>query len=180
MTKLFSVARSYDRKNSDGGKDRIGLAEFTIESKAEMVVKLNGQELPAASIDHLLTFALQSLQDAYAGAESESDARERFEAKLERIINGTLGTRTGGSGVDPITVEIRNLIRADIKKAIGDDWKTMDDDARNEALDKVFGDQPDDVKAALTDAAKGEIARKAAEKAAKAALGSKLTINLGK
>ncbi len=181
MTKSFTVSRSYDRKNASGGKDRIGIAEFLIESKSDVIMMLNGQELSPASIDHLMTFALQTLQDAYAGAEDEADAKGRFEAKLARILDGTIGTRSGGgSGVDPVVAEIRNLIRADIKKAIGDDWKTMDDDARNAALDKVFADQPEDVQAALTEAAKGEIARKAAEKAAKAALGSKLTINLGK
>lgn len=172
--KTITVARSYDHK----AHGRIGVAEFTVESKSNIGFMLNGQELPQSSVDHLLTFALQSLQDAYAGAENETDAKERFNAKLERILAGTLGTRSGGSGVDPITVEVRNIIRADVKKAIGDDWKAMEEDARNAAVDQVFNDQPEEVRDALTEAAKGEIARKQAEKAAKAALGAKLTIKL--
>lgn len=174
--KNITVARSYDHKTHG----RIGVAEFTVESKSDIGFMLNGQELPASSVDHLLTFALQSLQDAYAGAESEADAKERFNAKLDRILAGTLGTRSGGSGVDPIVAEVRNLIRADVKKAVGDDWKTMEEDARNAAIDQVFESQSAEVQLTLREAAKGEIARKAAEKAAKAALGAKLTINLGK
>lgn len=174
MTKSFTAARAYDHKTFG----RIGTAEFVIESKADVTFTLNGKELPASSIDHLMTFALQSLQDAYAGAENEKDAIDRFEGKLTRILEGTLGTRSGGSGVDPIVAEVRNIIRADVKKAVGDDWKTMEEDARNAAIDQVFESQSEEVQETLREAAKGEIARKAAEKAAKAALGAKLTIIL--
>lgn len=175
MAKTLNAARTYDHKKFG----RIGVAELLVKSESDIIVMLNGKELPASSIDHLLTFALQSLQDAYAGAESEADAKERFNAKLERILNGTLGVRSGGAGVDPVMVEIRSIIRGDVKAAIGaETWKAMEEDARNEAIDGVFAQQDEATQRALIDAAKAEIARKAAERAAKAELGKKLVIKM--
>lgn len=174
MAKLVA-SRTYDHK----AYGRIGIAELEVEAKSDIVVMLNGQELPPQSVDHILTFALQTLQDAYAGAESEEDAKARFTAKLDRILAGTLGTRSGGAGVDPVTVEIRSLIRGDVKAALGaDTWKAMEEDARNEAIDGVFAQQDEATQRALIDAAKAEIARKAAAAAAKAELGKKLAIKL--
>lgn len=169
----YTASRAYDHKTYG----RMGTAEFTVTGD-NVKFTLNGTELPAASVDHLMVFALQTLQDAYAGAENAADAQERFDGKLKRILEGTLGTRTGGAGVDPVTAEIRAIIRGDVKKAVGDEWKAMEEDARNAAIDAVFADQPEEVQAALTEAAKEAIVRKAAERAAKAALGAKLSIKL--
>lgn len=175
MAKSFTASRAFDHKKFG----RLGLADFTVESKSDIGFLLNGKELPAASIDHLLTFALQSLQDAYAGAENAEDAQERFDAKLGRILAGTLGTRTGGTGATALTVEIRNLLRPQIKAAFtADEWKALDADARDEKIDAVFAEQSPETQAAIEEAAKAEIARKAAEKAAKAGLLAALSIKL--
>lgn len=60
---------------------------------------VNGKALPASSVNHLLTFALQTLQDAYAGAKNADEAVGAFNGKLDKLLAGTIGTRSGGSGV---------------------------------------------------------------------------------
>ena len=54
---------------------------------------LDGKPLPQASVEYLLGFALQSLQDAYAGAKSPETAKAAYAAKHNRLIEGTVGAR---------------------------------------------------------------------------------------
>lgn len=124
--------------------------------------KLDGEELPASSIDHLLTFALQTLQDAYAGADSADDAKGRWSKKRDALIAGTVGVRTGG--VDPVVAETRRLVRNAVKAKEGaEKVKAMTDDE----LDAIVAKNGD----TFTNAAKAslELKRKQREDAAKLA-----------
>lgn len=60
---------------------------------------IDGKELPDASLVYLMNFALQSLQDAYAGADDLTDAIARFEKKRDALLDGTIGVRSGGGGM---------------------------------------------------------------------------------
>lgn len=103
------------------------------------VVKLNGQPLPEGSVEYLLNFALQSLQDAYAGAGTEAEAKGAFGTKLDRLIAGTIGVRLGGG--TSVSEEIRVArqitrakLKAGLEKAVYErDYKDNDD-----AVDAVF------------------------------------------
>lgn len=89
---------------------------------------LDGVALPISSVRHLATFALQSLQDAYAGAKSADEASDAFATKYDRIREGTIGTHTGGSR-DPVRaravlialrhvkIDVTGLEKADADKA---------------------------------------------------------------
>lgn len=79
---------------------------------------LNGKELPAESIRHLMTFALQSLQDSYAGAKDEAEAKGNFAKKLDKILNGTIGTRDGSGGEEPWVAMAVKLFRGQLKAQV--------------------------------------------------------------
>src|SRR5688572_14266848 len=102
MTK-FNIARSFDHKLHG----RIGLVEVEADVKS-ITISTGGvaHELPATSIEYLLTFALQNLQDAYAGAENAADATARFGKKLDRLLAGTIGAREAGDGASAETKAI--------------------------------------------------------------------------
>lgn len=57
---------------------------------------LNGVKLSDTAVGHLATFALQTLQDAYAGAKNAGEASAAFQKKLDRILEGKIGVREGG------------------------------------------------------------------------------------
>ena len=62
-------------------------------------VKIDGVTLPEASVEYLLNFALQSLQDAYAGAASIDEATANWDKKRVSLLAGTIGVRTGEAGM---------------------------------------------------------------------------------
>lgn len=80
---------------------------------------LDGKELPASSIEHLLNFALQTLQDAYAGAKNEAEAVGAFESKRDRLLDGSIGVRGTGEGVSEETAVARSIMRGLIKDKLG-------------------------------------------------------------
>jgi hypothetical protein len=101
------------------------------------VVKLNGKPIPEGSVEYLLNFALQSLQDAYAGAENADEAKANFAKRFERLIEGKIGVREGG-GVSEETRVARTIVRAKLKAKLDKaeyEAKYKDDD---EAVDAVF------------------------------------------
>lgn len=137
----YNVKRAYEHRTYG----EIG----EVLMKAEvMKVTIDGKELPSASVEYLLNFALQSLQDAYAGAKSQDEAKGSFVKKLEALIDGKIGVRAGG-GVGEETRVARTIVRGLLKKAYGADspeWKTftgLDDAKQNEKLDEVFGKNKD-------------------------------------
>jgi hypothetical protein len=127
----------------------IGSVDFTVP-KGKFV--LNGTELPEASVAHLMTFALQTLQDAYAGAKNADEAVGAFNTKLDKLIGGTIGTRGSGDGADERTRVQRSVTQAAAKAKFGaksPEWATftgLSDDDKNAKLDAWY--------AAFTDAEK--------------------------
>lgn len=99
-------------------------------------VKLNGKDLPIGSIEYLLNFALQSLQDAYAGAKSEAEAQGAFNTKLDRLVAGTIGVRLGGGASASEETKIaRQITKAALKAKLDkDEFDALTD----ERLDEVF------------------------------------------
>ncbi len=119
----------------------IGTVEFVTPKGKYM---LNGHELPEASVAHLMTFALQTLQDAYAGAKSTDEALGAFNGKYDKLINGTIGTRSGGDGADERTRVARSIVRGAVKARFGSkspEWATftgLDDAAQAAKLDDWY------------------------------------------
>ena len=102
------------------------------------VMKLNGQPIPDASVEYLLYFALQSLQDAYAGAKTEAEAKGAFGTKLDKLIAGTIGTRVGGAGVSEETRVARQITRAKLRAGLEKDVYEAKYKEDDEAVDAVY------------------------------------------
>lgn len=166
----FNVNRPFDHKQFG----RIGIVEM---SAGVSGISINGKELPKTSIEYLLTFALQNLQDAYAGAESADDAKGRWGKKLDRLIDGTIGVRTGGDGASAETRMRRTVLGEMLRKSQAgkDAWKAHEAD-RDAWLDEVFDKQSDDKKAGImaTVAERIEEAKARAKQAAELADGIEL------
>lgn len=92
----MQIIRKYD--HADHGN--IGTVELIVPDTGWI---MDGMTLAPETVRHLATFALQTLQDAYAGAKNADDARGSFGKKYDRLIAGTIGTRVGGE---------RNPVRA--------------------------------------------------------------------
>ena len=143
MTK-FTIARAFDHK----AHGRIGLVNVEADVKS---ITVDGKELPASSIEYLLTFALQNLQDAYAGADSADDAKGRFAKKLDRLLAGTIGVREAGDGASAETRMVRTVL-GDMLRGAGK-WKeiigALDEADRPAKLDEIFAKQPEAKQAAI-------------------------------
>lgn len=139
---------------------------------------INGQVLPESSVAHLMTFALQTLQDAYAGAKSTDEALGAYNGKLDKLLNGTIGTRAAGDGADERTRVARSVMYAAAKAKFGaksPDWATftgLDDDARNAKLDAWLVTNEAELSGAIND----EMAAREAKRNRKASLASTVTI----
>lgn len=153
----LAIARSFDHK----AFGRVGIVEMTAEVGE---VKIGDKTLPQTSIEYLLTFALQNLQDAYAGADSAEDASARFDKKLTRLIEGTIGVRQG----DGATAEVktRRTVLAELlrKSEAGKAKLKENEEKRDEFLDTVFAKQSEAKQAEIL----AEVAKRIAEAQAKA------------
>lgn len=142
--------------------------------------RLNGQDLPEVSVAHLMTFALQTLQDAYAGAKSTDEALGAFNTKLDKLLNGTIGTRGSGDGADERTRVARSVTMAAAKAKFGaksPEWATftgLDDDAKNAKLDAWYAANADAFDPAIDE----EMARRAAKRDANKTLGASVAIEM--
>ena len=136
----------------------------------ELNATLNGKALPEAMVHYLMNFSLQSLQDAYAGASSLTEATSWFEKKLEAIQNGTIGARQS-SGATEETICQRLVARAaylasgKVTDALKTALKEMDDEDANAFLDDLFGKNA----AKLADAVSKKMAERAEARAKRAA-----------
>lgn len=151
--------------------------------KAELVAPegpyvLNGTTLPESSVRHLLTFALQTLQDAYAGAKNADEAVGAFGTKLDKLLNGTIGTRSAGAGVDERGKVARIIVGQWFREAYGKDtaerqkYDAADAAGKASMLDGIFADN----EAVFADAVDEEVAARKAKGAALAGL--KVKVNL--
>lgn len=125
------------------------IGEVNLKAPEGLAIELNGKQLPVGSVEYLLTFALQSLQDAYAGAKTEAEAVTSWEKKRDAIIAGTVGVRVGGSSVSDETRIGRKLIRDALKTKMGKDsaeWKEftgLSDADQNAKLDALYAKNKD-------------------------------------
>jgi hypothetical protein len=137
-------------------------------------VKINGKVLPESSVEYLLNFALQSLQDAYAGSDNPAEAKGAFDTKLDKLLAGTMGTRTGGSGVTEEVRIARTIVKAMLLKQLtGDElatFKELKDAALDARLDEVYTKNEAKIKPAVEE----RIKELAAERARKAKLADKI------
>ena len=179
MTKELTVNRVYEKRATEKSawSGRVGMAELKLSAAdGQIVMTLNGMSLSDAMVQYLMTFSLQSLQDAYAGADSLSEATANFSKKLDAIQNGTIGSR-GGSGVSEETICQRLVAKAayfasakvsDAEKTAAKEW---DDEKSAEFFDGLFAKN----EAKLRDAVsrkmeeRAEARRKRAEEKASAA-----------
>lgn len=116
--------------------------------------------------------ALSPLTDTYTRTGPLATAQAEFADKGTRLVNGEYKTRSGGSGVDPITAEIRKIVTALVKaadeKRTQKAWPLLDAMSpadRNDSLDERFAKQPEAVRADLTAKAKATIKARVAEAA---------------
>lgn len=137
ITRLFTK-RYTDRKPWEG---RIGHVEMEAEVAS---IKLNGKVLPESSVEYLLNFSLQSLQDSYASAESLTEGVNAFTAKMESLYDGTAGVR-GGSGMSDIDraeayiAEQWYLAKNGKGTEKGDAFRKLEDDAKAYFVSKIIG-----------------------------------------
>lgn len=158
MTKIETVREFNHRDHGSIGR--------VILSADVATVTLNGKDLPMGSVEYLLNFALQSLQDAYAGSKTAAEAKGAFDGKLDKLIEGTIGTRSGGTGVSDETRISRQVVREVLRKSLTKEAyeaKYKDDDA---AVDAVYAKNA----AKLEGEVKTRLAKLVEERARKAKL----------
>lgn len=107
----MEIKRTYDHKTFG----RIG--EVTLVAPDGLKMTLDGTELPESSVTYLLTFALQSLQDAYAGAKNADEATGNFAKRLDRVKNGEMGVRSAreANGLTPELNRFLTQYRSNVK-----------------------------------------------------------------
>lgn len=143
---------------------RIGVAKLEITGKGKLA--LDGKELSERSVEHFLNFALQSLQDAYAGADSADDAKARWQAKYDKIVEGTIGVRTGGSGEEPVMRYVRQVLRSLLGEQSKAEYKALEASEKNDWLDDKFDALTEEQQARVRDAAEKLMAEDIAKKQA--------------
>jgi hypothetical protein len=128
---------------------------------------LNGIALPESSVRHLLTFALQTLQDAYAGAKNADEALGAYNAKYDKLVNGTMGVRGTGSGLSERDRMARTIVgdwfRETYAKGTAerDKYNDADSAGRYAIIDKIWADNADAFGPAVDDAITAEKAKRA-------------------
>lgn len=127
---------------------------------------IDGKALPESSVAHLLTFALQTLQDAYAGAKDAAEAQGAFNGKLDKLLAGTIGTRTGGGGGVTERDKVARIIVGDwFRSAYGKGtperakYDEADGPGKYAILDKIWADN----EAVFADAVDEEVAARKAK-----------------
>lgn len=121
----YNVKREFAHKTHGA----IGAVHLTAQVDK---VTVDGKELPGKSVEYLLNFALQSLQDAYAGAKTEAEAKSMFAKRLENVIAGTIGQRVGGGGQSEevrVAIQItKAILKAKLTEEAFAKYKDSDDE----------------------------------------------------
>ena len=166
------IERNFFRRGENGGE----ISNVTLAADVKSVF-LDGKELPDSSVEYLLRFALQSLQDSYAGAKNLQEAIGMFGAKYDKLIAGKINVRE--SGGDSVSDEIRigrKLMRAAIR-ANPENWKKFAELSEENQIDRLDALLEKNA-AAMAPKIAAEIKRLADEKKAKALLGKELSFEL--
>lgn len=130
----MQINRSYARQGE-------AIASVSLEAP-DGEYKLDGNVLPESSVQHLLTFALQSLQDAYAGAKDNAEAEAAFAKKYQRLIDGSVGVRAGGT--DTFTKTCRQIARQIVRAKFAEsgrkysEFTALSASEQNDRLDQVI------------------------------------------
>lgn len=155
---MYTINRAFvSRSFGDIGKVTLTApkGDYTIDGKA----------LPESSVHHLLTFALQTLQDAYAGAKDAAEAQGAFNGKLDKLLAGTIGTRSSGGGVterDKVArIIVGDWFRGAYPKGTAERAKydEADGSGKYAILDKIWADN----EAVFADAVDEEVAARKAK-----------------
>lgn len=145
---------------------RIGVATVVVPTEGWVV---NGTPVTSeAAIEYLATMGFRNpMLDSYAGAESNDEARTAWSEKVERIIDGTVGTRAAGVGAwQTVARQIALAAMQKNEPATYKVVKALDDAERNAKLDERIEEK----RAAYETAVPAEIDRRAKAKAEKDAL----------
>ena len=140
-------------------------------------VTLDGKELPDSSVEYLLMFALQSLQDAYAGAKTLDEAKSMFAKKYDKLIAGTIGVRESGESISDEVRIGRKIMRQIIREKSPEQYKKlreMSEEDQIAALDKNIAKNAEHIAKLVTD----ELRRMAEEKKQRALLGKEVSFEL--
>lgn len=174
----IEVSRSFVKRDTDKSTWSGTVHAPTTFKIHDGVWFLDGKELPKSSREYLMLFSLQSLQDAYAGAEDLDDAQARLEKKYTRLVNGEIGTREASGTTSDETDAQRHVARriffAQFEK--GSDeykaYKSADTKGRFAILDDVAEQmlEDEDFQREVTD----RIAAVEAERAADVAMRERL------
>lgn len=97
----YLVNRVFTKRETEKSSWSGRIGAVTLEANITDV-SINGKTLPEASVNYLLNFSLQSLQDAYAGADDLTEATANWEKKLAALMDGTIGVRSGGGGMSDV------------------------------------------------------------------------------
>jgi hypothetical protein len=97
------MALTIERKFGHKTYGPIGDIVLTIPNTEGWTITTEDGEytLGITAVTHLANFALQTLQDSYAGARSIDKAKAAFDKKLGRVIEGAIGIRATGPR-DPV------------------------------------------------------------------------------
>ncbi len=156
---------------------RIGVATLVVDYES---ATLMGEMLSEKSFDYLLNFSLQSMQDAYAGAQSLDEAIASFEKKRAAIIDGSIGTRASGSGASVFVTIARSIVKAACKTQWGaksEKWAKLtglSDDDQDAKLDAMYAAN----ESAFRPKVEAEIVRRAEANAAKKSLANVVELDL--
>lgn len=170
---MYTIERTFARRSDDTA---IGKVTLTLDNKG--VMALDGETLPESSVKHLLTFALQTLQDAYAGADSYESAVGLWNCKLDKIKAGTIGTRGAGSGMtefDRVAISVCRLIYL---ANCGDEKRQAYKASSSAGRDAIIAAFYAANEAALYDAVAAEVAERKAKAEKTAKLAKSATFNI--
>lgn len=163
------IERSFVKRNEGT------ISNVRLEAQVSKMT-LDGKELPDSSVEYLLNFALQSLQDAYAGGKTLDECKALFAKKYDRLLAGQIGVRESGESIDDETRIGRKIVRAQIRQN-ADAWKKfaqLSEDEQLAALDKNLAKNAEKLAPVIA----AEMKRLADEKKAKALLGKELSFEL--
>lgn len=181
----MEISRVFTRRGGEHSEaGTVGTATLTVPDGpwTLRVVGPDGTLIGAGTLadiirDAMVEQALSPLTDSYAGTNAIADAQAAFADKAKRLLNGEYKTRSGGGGVDPVTVQIRQIVAGLIKDADKSReekaWPALDameTAERNAALDEKFAAQPKKVRETITAQAEARVEenRAAAAKRAEA------------
>lgn len=158
----YEVARVFAKRESDKSEwsGKIGTATLFVSDDG--IWSLDGKALGRKSIEYLLTFSLQSLQDAYAGSASLTEATASFDKKRAALIDGTIGIR--GTSADDETKIARKLVLGRLVAKYGKDSEQAK--ATPEQLDAIYAKNREKLAPVVAD----EIARLEKARAERAAI----------